>query len=56
LAVHLYGLEALRLEFAKLLAGLCPDLSSILEDEETHVWFFEREIQKIPAGEEVFAQ
>lgn len=56
LAVHLYGFEALGLEFAKLLAGLCPDLSSILEDEETHVLFFEREIQKILAGGEVFAQ
>lgn len=56
LAVHLYGYESLGLEFAKLLAGLRPDLSSILEDEETHVGFFEREIQQILAGEEVFAQ
>ena len=34
LAVHLYGYEALGLEFARLLVGLRPDLTSILEDEE----------------------
>lgn len=51
LAVQLYGYESLGLEFAKLLATMRPDLAAILEDEETHVGFFEREIQKIVAGE-----
>ena len=49
LAVHLYGYEALGLEFARLLASLRPDLAHILADEETHVAFFEREIAKILA-------
>ncbi len=49
LAVHLYGYEALGLEFARLLASLRPDLAHILADEETHVAFFEREIEKILA-------
>jgi len=49
LAVHLYGYEALGLEFAKLLASLRPDLAHILADEETHVAFFEREIAKLLA-------
>lgn len=49
LAVHLYGYEALGLEFARLLASLRPDLSHILADEETHVAFFEDEIRKILA-------
>jgi hypothetical protein len=47
LAVHLYGYEALGLEFAKLLASMRPDLAHILADEETHVAFFEQEIGKI---------
>lgn len=47
LAVHLYGYEALGLEFAKLLASIRPDLEHILNDEETHVAFFEREIRKL---------
>lgn len=47
LAVHLYGYEALGLEFARLLAALRPDLAHIAADEETHVGFFEREIRKI---------
>lgn len=51
LAVQLYGYEALGLEFAKLLAAIRPDLASILEDEETHVGFFEREIRKILVGD-----
>lgn len=51
LAVQLYGYEALGLEFAKLLATIRPDLASILEDEETHVGFFEREIRKILVGD-----
>jgi hypothetical protein len=51
LAVQLYGYESLGLEFAKLLATMRPDLAAILEDEETHVGFFEREIQKIVVGE-----
>ena len=33
LAVHLYGYEALGLEFARLLVVVRPDLSSILHDE-----------------------
>jgi hypothetical protein len=47
LAVHLYGYETLGLEFARLLVGLRPDLSSILEDEEVHVGFFEQEVRQI---------
>jgi len=56
LAVQLYGYEALGLEFAKLLAAMRPDLAAILVDEETHVGFFEREIQKILAGESAAAE
>jgi hypothetical protein len=51
LAVQLFGYEALGLEFALLLADLRPDLSSILEDEQTHVGFFQREIGKILSGD-----
>lgn len=51
LAVQLFGYEALGLEFAKLLAMLRPDLTSILDDEETHVSFFEREVRKILCGD-----
>ncbi len=47
LAVHLYGYEALGLQFAKLLVAVRPDLSSILNDEEVHVVFFENEVRKI---------
>lgn len=47
LAVHLYGYEALGLQFAKLLVVVRPDLSSILNDEEVHVEFFESEVRKI---------
>lgn len=47
LAVHLYGYEALGMEFASLLVGLRPDLLSILEDEQGHVRFFENEIRDI---------
>jgi len=47
--VHLYGYETLGLEFAKLLAGLRPDLGAIVEDEEQHVAFFERELAKMIA-------
>lgn len=50
LAVHLYGYESLGLEFARLLSTVRPDLASILQDEETHVGFFEREIRKILDG------
>ena len=49
LVVHLYGYEALGLEFARLLVFLRPDLISILEDEEVHVGFFEREVSAILA-------
>lgn len=55
LAVQLYGYESLGLEFAKLLSTLRPDLASILQDEETHVGFFEREIHKILGGDAVGA-
>ena len=51
LAVLLFGYEALGLEFAKLLVGIRPDMSAIVEDEETHVGFFEHEIRKILAGD-----
>jgi hypothetical protein len=47
LAVHLYGYETLGLEFAKLLAGLRPDLSAIVDDEKAHVAFFERELTQM---------
>jgi hypothetical protein len=47
LAVHLYGYEALGLEFARLLAAVRPDLSSILNDEEVHVGFFANEVRNI---------
>ena len=47
LAVHLYGYEALGLEFAKLLVVVRPDLLSILTDEEVHVGFFENEVRRI---------
>ncbi|NWF72742.1 MAG: hypothetical protein HXY51_06805 [Nitrospirae bacterium] len=47
LAVQLYGYETLGLEFARLLVGLRPGLASILEDEEAHVGFFEREVRNI---------
>jgi len=47
LAVHLYGYEALGLQFAKLLVLVRPDLSAILKDEEVHVSFFENEVRKI---------
>ena len=45
--MHLYGYEALGLEFARLLVSLRPDLTSILEDEEVHVDFFEQEVRAI---------
>jgi hypothetical protein len=47
LAMHLYGYEALGLQFAKLLVVVRPDLSSILNDEEGHVAFFENEVRNI---------
>ena len=47
LAVHLYGYETLGLEFARMLVRLRPDLTSILEDEEVHVGFFENEVRAI---------
>jgi hypothetical protein len=50
LAVHLYGYEVLGLEFAKLLVGVRPDLAGILEDEETHVGFFEQELRRMLAS------
>ncbi len=56
LAVLLFGYEALGLEFATLLAAMRPDLSDILEDEEVHVGFFEKELKAILAGGETGAQ
>lgn len=55
LAVHLFGYEALGLEFALLLADMRPDLSSILEDERAHVGFFEREIKIILSANQTTA-
>lgn len=56
LAVQLFGYEALGLEFAFLLVEVRPDLSAILEDEVTHVGFFEREIGKILSGDPAGAE
>jgi len=50
LAVHLYGYEALGLEFARLLSGLRPDLAHIVTDEESHVAFFEAEVKRLVDG------
>src|SRR6478752_2563839 len=50
LVTHLFGYEALGLEFAKLLIQVQPDLLSILEDEHVHVEFFEREVRKVLEG------
>lgn len=50
LAVLLFGYEALGLEFATLLATLRLDLSEILDDEQVHVGFFEKELKIILAG------
>ena len=47
LVIHLFGYEALGLEFAKLLVQVQPDLLSILEDERVHVEFFQREVRKV---------
>jgi len=47
LVIHLFGYEALGLEFAKLLVQVQPDLVSILEDEQVHVEFFEREVKQV---------
>jgi hypothetical protein len=52
LAVHLFGYEALGLEFATLLAMIRPDLSEILDDELVHVGFFEKELSVILASGE----
>jgi hypothetical protein len=50
LVIHLFGYEALGLEFAKLLVQVQPELVSILEDEQVHVEFFEREVKKVLDG------
>jgi hypothetical protein len=47
LVIHLFGYEALGLEFAKLLVQVQPGLMPILEDELVHVDFFEREARKV---------
>jgi len=52
LAVHLFGYEALGLEFATLLVMIRPDLSEILDDELVHVGFFEKELSVILASGE----
>ncbi len=56
LAVLLFGYEALGLEFATLLATIRPDLSDILDDEQVHVGFFEKELRTILARGEFGAQ
>ena len=56
LAVHLYGYEALGLQFARLLTAVRPDLVSILNDEEGHVAFFENEVRSILLAEGPSAQ
>ena len=50
LVIHLFGYEALGLEFAKLLVQVQPELTSILDDEQVHVEFFEREVKKVLEG------
>src|SRR5574339_131208 len=50
LVIHLFGYEALGLEFAKLLVQVQPELTSILADELVHVEFFEREVKKVLDG------
>lgn len=50
LVIHLFGYEALGLEFAKLLVQVQPELMSILADELVHVEFFEREVKKVLDG------
>jgi hypothetical protein len=47
LSVHLYGYEALGLEFGKLLVSVRPDMASIVTDEESHVAFFENHVRRI---------
>ncbi len=47
LAVHLFGYEALGLEFARLLAAMRPDMADIVRDEQVHVGFFERQIRTL---------
>ncbi len=49
LVIHLYGYETLGLEFAKLLVQVQPTLHAILDDEEVHVGFFEKEVLKLLA-------
>jgi hypothetical protein len=47
LAVHLFGYEALGLEFATLLVAVRADLADILKDEEAHVGFFDRQLRSL---------
>jgi hypothetical protein len=54
--VQLYGYELLGLHFAKLLVRTRPDLSSIMKDEEGHVIFFEKEVQKLLATDKSSAE
>jgi hypothetical protein len=56
LAVHLFGYEALGLEFAELLVMVRPDLASIVRDEKVHVNFFEREVYHLLAESSIRAK
>lgn len=47
LVIQLFGYESLGLEFAKLLVQVQPELMPILNDEQVHVQFFEREVKKV---------
>lgn len=55
LAVQLYGYELLGLEFAKFLVSVRPDLSTILQDEQRHVGFFEQEVKILLASDSAAA-
>jgi hypothetical protein len=55
LAVHLFGYEALGLEFATLLISIRPDLADILKDEAAHVAFFERQLRGLLSDGEATA-
>ncbi|HEU4684017.1 MAG TPA: hypothetical protein VFS39_05905 [Nitrospira sp.] len=56
LVIHLYGYETLGLEFAKLLVQVRPDLQHILDDEEIHVDFFEKQVLSVLAGGGITAE
>jgi hypothetical protein len=56
LAVQLLGYESLGLKFATLLIQVRPDLIAILEDERVHVAFFQGEVKRLLAQDELTAQ